>query len=303
MVMISKRCPKSVLIDVRNPGIHSGTVHGGSPHRRSNGSRSLERSDDSRGSEGIVYALIICGHTHHMVDRSMLTQDYVGLVLVYAVIAVSLLTSAVMERRNPDVDARKIVHIGVGFFVFVWWMFSENWIMLVFFTIPFAILLFITMFQGNALSRSKLGELSNEKGHRSGLFLYAVTITILVAFFFDHWTAASIGIVAMTWGDGLGSVIGKKYGKHKILNKKSLEGSLAVFASTFIMTVVIIVFYGFLISSGYYPNGDVTAILPIWMVALIAGALASVLEAVCPGQIDNLVIPCVVAIVMVFLGL
>ncbi len=232
----------------------------------------------------------------------MLTQDYVGLVLVYLIIAVSLVTATLVERRNPERNVRKIVHIGVGFFVFVWWMFSENWIMLVFFAIPFTLILFIAMFRGNAISNTKLGELSNDKGHRSGLFLYAVTITILVAFFFDHWTAASIGIVAMTFGDGFASEVGKRFGRHKIINGKSLEGSLTVFAVTAVMAMVIILFYGWLIAEGYFV-GDAEAIVPFWVAGIVAGALASVLEAVCPGQFDNIVTPVTVAVVMVALGL
>ncbi len=235
----------------------------------------------------------------------MLTQDYIGLVLVYLIIAVALGAALVVERRNPERNVRKVVHIGVGFFVFVWWMFSENWIMLVFFTVPFAILLFIAMFKGNAVSNSKLGELSNDKGHRFGLFLYAVTITIMVAFFFDnHWAAASIGIVAMTFGDGFASEVGKRFGKHKIVNGKSLEGSLTVFAVTAIMAMVIILFYGWLSAGGYYGFVcDTDAIIPFWLAGIIAGVLASVLEAVCPGQYDNIVIPVVVALAMVAIGL
>lgn len=107
----------------------------------------------------------------------------------------------------------------------------------------------------------------------------------------------------MTWGDGLGSVIGKKFGRHKLINGKSLEGSLGVFVATAVMTAAIMLFYGFLTTAGYYPGGDSVAIVPIWAVSIIAGLLATVLEAVCPGQYDNIVMPLVVAVAMVLLGL
>ena len=191
----------------------------------------------------------------------MIAQDYIGLALVYGIIAVSLGAALVLERRGSRRDVRKVVHIGVGFFVFVWWMFTENWIMLVFFTLPFAAILLVAMFRGNAVSESKLGDLANNKGHREGLFLYAVTIT------------------------------------------KSVEGSLGVFAATAIMAAVIMLFYGWLTASGYYPTGDSVAIVPVWAVAVIAGAVATVLEALCPGQYDNIVTPLVVACAMVLLGL
>ena len=233
----------------------------------------------------------------------MLTQDYIGLALVYAIIASSLLVALAMERRGSQRDVRKVVHIGVGLFVFVWWMFSENWIMLVFFTVPFAVILFVAMFRDNAISNSKLGDLANNRGHRTGLFLYAVTITVLVAFLWDHWTAATIGGVAMTFGDGMGSVIGKRYGTHRASNGKSVEGSVAVFLATAVMSAVIVLFYGWLAASGYYPSGDSVAIVPVWAVSVIAGALATILEAICPGQYDNIVTPLVVSSAMVLLGL
>ena len=233
----------------------------------------------------------------------MVTDDYIALVLVYLIIACSL-GLALLAEKKTSLDSRKIVHIGVGTFVFVWWMFSENWIMLVFFTVPFAIILFLAMLKDNAIANGKLGELSKDKGHKTGLFLYAVTITILVLFFFgDHWTAASVGVMAMTWGDGMGSVIGRRFGRHKGFRGKSLEGSLAVFGATFIMSAVVILFYGYLPSIGSFPAGEYCASVPIWAACLIAGALASVLEAVCPGEVDNLAIPLVVSVAMVAIGL
>ena len=100
----------------------------------------------------------------------MLTQDYIGLVLVYAIIVVSLGIALLAEHINPNINVRKIVHVGVGNFVLVWWMFSAGWIMLAFFALPFALILFLAMFKDNVIARGKLGELTKEKGHTTGLF-------------------------------------------------------------------------------------------------------------------------------------
>lgn len=233
----------------------------------------------------------------------MTQQDVLGLILVYAIIAASLAVALALRRRGSGPDSRKVIHVGVGLFVLVWWMFSENWIMLVFFTVPFAIILLVTMVRGNRLSESSLGHLANDDGHRTGLLLYVVSINVLVALLWDHWTAATIGVVAMTWGDGLGSVIGRRYGRHRMRNGKSLEGSLGVFAGTAAATLLVVLYYGWLISSGLYPTGDADAIVPVWAVSLAAGTLATVLEALCPGEYDNIVIPLATAAAMVALGL
>ena len=236
----------------------------------------------------------------------METQDIVALILVYLIIVAALLLSQYVQKKGINWDCRKIVHIGVGSFIYVWWAFTANWIMLAFFAVPFAIVLFFAMFPGNPISDSKLGELTNDMGHRYGLFLYVVSICLLVAFFFDHWLAATIAIVAMTRGDGFGSIIGRKYGKHKLLHGKSLEGSLAVFGATFIVSLIIVAFYGFLATQGLFGvhfRGPTVEMVAGIGYCLVAGVLASVIEAAAPGDFDNLLIPMIIAIVLVTLGM
>ena len=249
----------------------------------------------------------------------MTTNDIIGLVLVYALIIAALIASLFVEKKLPNIDSRKVVHIGVGNFVFVWWMFTQSWVMLVFFTVPFAVILFIAMFRGNLISESKLGELTR-KGHNTGLFLYAITITVLVVFFFrdgvlsmildngqkEHWLAASIAIMAMTYGDGFGSVVGRRIGKHKIIHGKSLEGSIGVFCATTIMACVM--FALFEAVNGLTMNGitycfDTSGVLPWFLIAPIAGLLSAVLEAICNGDYDNFVNPIIIGLALVALGL
>ncbi|AGI47758.1 Dolichol kinase [Thermoplasmatales archaeon BRNA1] len=229
-------------------------------------------------------------------------QDILALVLVYLIIGASLALSLYADKRQFRFDTRKIVHIGVGNFVFVWWMFSANWIMLAFFAIPFAVILFLAMFPGNPVSDSKLGEISNDKGHRTGLFFYVVSINILVAFFFDHWAAASIGIIAMTYGDGFGSVIGRRFGKHKTVNGKSLEGTVGMCLVTFIMSMVLVGAYT-LFTNNFDLVCDLTPVISIWAAVAIVSVVACVVEMLSPGQVDNLLIPLSVAVILVLLGL
>lgn len=231
-------------------------------------------------------------------------QNVIGLILVYAVIAVSLLVSVHLKRNGSKIDPRKVTHIGVGNFVFIWWMFSEGWVMLAFFAIPFAVILLLVMLGNNRLSDTELGEISNKLGHRSGLFLYVVSITVMILLFFDHWLAATIGIVAMTYGDGAGSVFGRRFGKHKTINGKSLEGSFGVFLVTSVVSGIVVILYTFLSNDvSWAHTGSVTAVIPMWSVCILSGLLASVTETVCPGNSDNLAIPILVAVMCVLLGL
>ena len=231
------------------------------------------------------------------------TNDIIALVLVYALIVAVLGIAFFVQKRSETADVRKIIHIGIGNFVFIWWMFEHAWVMEVFFAIPFAIVLFLGMLKDNKISNSALGDIANNKGHKQGLFLYVVSIVILVALCFnEHWTAASIGIVAMTWGDGFGSIIGKKYGMHKSFNGKSIEGTLAVFGATAIVSIILVIFLGFM----PLPAGTgivLEAVIPMFACCLIAGAVVAVTETFSPGWIDNLVNCLAVTGVMILLGL
>ncbi len=231
------------------------------------------------------------------------TNDIIALILVYVLIVAVLAVAILIRKKGGDHDVRKIIHIGIGNFVFLWWMFEHAWVMEAFFAVPFAIILFIAMLKDNVISNSSLGDIANNQGHKQGLFLYVVSIVILIALCFDHhWTAASIGIVAMTWGDGSGSIIGKRYGRHKTFNGKSLEGTLAVFAVTAIVSMVLIVFLGFM----PLPEGTgivLEGIIPAWACCLVAGAVVAITETFSPGWIDNLVNCLAVTGVMILLGL
>lgn len=227
-------------------------------------------------------------------------QNIAGLVMIYCLISFVLLLCLHHLKKNPDANIRKIIHISIGNFVFIWWLFTEWWIMVVFFVIPFALILYKAILTSDR--SSIIGTATNE-GSGTGLLFYALAIGVLVCLFFNHFVAASIGIVAMTYGDSMGSIIGKRYGKHKIFHNKSVEGSLAVFAFTTIMAFVIIVFYSFLISNGLYSNSSASAIIPTWSVCIIAGIVATLLEMLTPGDYDNLTVPICVTLALCILGM
>lgn len=230
--------------------------------------------------------------------------DLVALVLVYILIIVVLLISQIVQKRCGDrYDIRKIIHIGIGNFVFIWWMFEHAWVMEVFFAVPFAIILFLAMLKDNRIAKSALGDISQNKGHKQGLFLYVVSIVVVVALCFqEHWTAASIGIVAMTWGDGFGSIVGKRFGRHKSFNGKSWEGTLAVLGVTAIVSFALMLFLGAVTLPD--PTGiRLAASIPMWACCVVAGCVVAVTETFTPGWVDNIVNCMAVTGVMIILGL
>ena len=128
---------------------------------------------------------------------------------------------------------------------------------------------------------------TSEAGHGLGLVYYAITWTILAYVFFDNRVVIAIGILAMSYGDGLASLIGVKYGKHTyriIHDTKSYVGSLTMAVATFAIL---------LIAVGYYLI-PVTSTLVISLVVI--AIIAMVVEGVTPFGLDNLSVPFVVAV-------
>ena len=160
--------------------------------------------------------------------------DIVGLILVYSYVALVIVIAVYAKRRYPGCGYRKIVHILVGNIVFLWWVFDSRYIMAFLAAAPFILLLLLVT------PRSPLRKLDNSflkmatvQGHGLGLVYYAISWTILALLLFDNRMVASIAIVAMSYGDGVGGLIGKQYGRLKIWKDKSYVGTAAVFLGTF----------------------------------------------------------------------
>lgn len=211
--------------------------------------------------------------------------DILGLVGVYGYVSAVVALSWLLKGRlsNP----RKLVHILTGGIVFFWWAFDTREVMAGLAAAPFVVLLLLCtpMSPFERLKNSPLGNRSAE-GHHYGLVMYAVSWTTLAYLLFDDLFAASVAIAAMSFGDGMGEQVGKRYGKIRYLRRRTVEGSMAVFVTTFASVLVLAWFYFTVI--GY--SGGSAPDMVLLFAASVAG-MVTCIEAVTPGQIDNLVIP------------
>ena len=215
--------------------------------------------------------------------------DLLGIAGVYAYVACVMAVAYLLRRRVSNL--RKIVHILTGGIVFFWWSFDTREVMAGLAAFPFVILLLLATPRSPVgfLRDSQLGARSSE-GHPYGLVLYAISWTLIAYFLFEDLFAASIAIAAMSFGDGMGELIGRKFGKLRYMPNRTLEGSSAVFTATLVSVFVLCWFYFELIG---YSGGSQPELLS--MFAVVIGAFVALLEAITPGAVDNLVIPLVVA--------
>ncbi len=188
---------------------------------------------------------------------------------------------------SPEIT-RKIVHIGAGQVILIaWWLAVPAW----------AGIGASFLFSGVALLSYQFPLLPgiNGVGRQSwGTFFYAISIGVLIACFWPLQVPqyAVIGILTMTWGDGLAALIGQRFGQHPYQvwgEKKSWEGSLTMLLVSYCVCTSVLLAV----------QGPVTA---TWLVAAVAAAIATALESASKYGIDNLSVPLGTAAVCFYLN-
>lgn len=200
---------------------------------------------------------------------------YVAVLLVF--------TEKFLSKRYP-VASRKFLHIMTGNIAFILPLFVTREIMAFVAAGPFIVFTFLM--SPYSPIKSMRGKTS-EAGHGLGLMYYAITWTVLAYAFFDHREIIAMGILAMSYGDGLASLVGIRYGKQKYRiykDIKSYVGSLAMFVFTFLFLIVALLFY----------TEPLTILVAVFLVCM--AGVATVVEAVTPFGLDNLSVPFVVAL-------
>ena len=229
--------------------------------------------------------------------------DLVGLAGVYVYVGIVILLAAKWRLIRNAKMHRKFIHIMIGNIVFIWWVFNTSYVMAFLAAAPFIPLLILASPHSSVkkLKESFIGNATGE-GHNYGLVYYAISWTLLAFFLFDHRMIASIAIVAMAYGDGMGGLIGKRFGKHRILGLKTMEGTAAVLLATTISAFTVILFYQYLSRAGLLFTPLMLLGTAIIM-SLIIGCIVAVVELITPGAIDNLVIPMSVAGILLLVGM
>jgi phytol kinase len=211
--------------------------------------------------------------------------DGVDMNLGIALAIVTLWLGAVLTladglKRFTSLNAelvRKVVHIGVGNVILLaWWLDIPAWV-----GVAAAIAA-----SGVALLSYRVPILPsvNGIGRKSwGTFFYAVSIGILVAVFWglNQREYAAIGVLVMTWGDGLAALVGQQFGRHpyKLWDmQKSWEGSGSMLLVSFVVSGVILLAV----------QGN---LWQVWAMAGVIAIVATGLEAFSKFGIDNLTVP------------
>ncbi len=188
---------------------------------------------------------------------------YMILALLYVSAVLSLSAVALRKGFWSSEEARKGVHVLVSFSVFlIAYCISSPFLRLA------GPMIFIVM---NGFIGYKTGS------RMTGLVLYPLSLLILTsAMNLGFLSPRSLVAASLTMGlgDGAAAVAGMRMGEHR-LGRKTLEGSEAMFAVTFLV---------FLLSGEN------------WSMSFMAAAVIAAAEALSPHGLDNLIVPLIAAV-------
>ena len=205
---------------------------------------------------------------------------WLGLTLAGVYLPVLLLIAEAVGRWPQAIDreiSRKIVHIGSGnVLLLAWWFAIPAWIAIAA-SIVAGTLALVSFFVPLLPSIESVGRKS------LGTFFYAASIGILVGWFWaiGYPHEAVIGILVMTWGDGLAALVGQNFGRHHYQvwgATKSWEGSLAMAIASFVVcAAILLAVHG--------------SSWEAWTIPAVVAIAATGLESLSILGIDNLTVP------------
>ena len=212
-------------------------------------------------------------------DRNLLGV-IIGFVFVFAMIFIATVIQKLFNLNNDF--SRKIIHIAVGNWVFIALYYFTEWYCAIIGPVAFILINFLsykyTIFKAMELEEKN-----------PGTVYYSVSLTICTLLTFSRsplLVLPFLGIMAMTWGDGMAAVVGKKIPIKQLRPGKSLGGSGSFFIFTLISSIVYLLIGGSTFSTG-----------TVLLIGLITALLGAIIELYSPKNLDNLTVPLVIGMI------
>lgn len=188
----------------------------------------------------------------------------------------------VVALRRHGVAAtyvRDVLHIGAGLWVLGWPLWRSPWPPTLLSLVAAAVVISAPRLQ---MARALVGAVCSADEHWHGIALYGAAYAAFTAvgLLGAGPFPAGAALLSLSLGDGLGGLIGRRYGRLRYrapgAKRKSVEGSLTVAAASALALLVAGALFGAPLS-----------------VALVAGGalVAALAEALAPQASDNLIVP------------
>ncbi|MBN2089884.1 phosphatidate cytidylyltransferase [candidate division KSB1 bacterium] len=210
--------------------------------------------------------------------------------IVYIFIVIGMMDKLVAKGFPSDLS-RKIIHIAAGSYLMFWPLFATtHWTKYLNVAMPF---IWVLLFLSKGLSKNTedpavktMTRTGNPRELLHGPLMFACIMVIIGIVLFNT-PSGVIGMAMLTWGDGLAPYFGQKYGHKKFRTfgpEKSYIGSLTVLIAGLVGTFIMLLITG------------VTPAIP-WTALLVSAFVVTIVEALSPRDLDNILIPLSVIIV------
>lgn len=202
-------------------------------------------------------------------------NNYIALVLTFSLTLIFLRLMDFIAHRGwmDSKTSRKVIHIGTGpLFVLCWFLFNDEpaarWLAAL---VPFAVTAQFALIGLGALkdeaSVKAMSRTGDPKEILRGPLFYGIMFVALTLIF---WKDSPVGIVALMMlcgGDGIADLIGRKIKSPKLSwsEKKSIAGSIGVFAGGWIFSALLLFVYT---QAGVFTASFSSYLLPLTWIAL-----------------------------------
>ena len=219
-----------------------------------------------------------------------MSRDVIGLILSFAFVFLMIFLATLIQKlfKLSNEFSRKIIHIAVGNWIFIALFYFEDWYIAIIGPIAFILINFLS-YKFTVFKAMELEE------KNPGTIYYPISLAICTLLSYSQkplLILPYLGIMAMTWGDGMAAVIGKKFPIRQIKPRKSIGGSTAFFLFTLLASIIYLFIEATNLSTG-----------TIVLYALATAFIGVLIELFSPRNLDNLTVPIILGVIGFLAGL
>ena len=203
--------------------------------------------------------------------------------IFFGILSVLALAELLRKIYNiPPEFTRKFIHICVGLVVSICpFIFKVNYQLI-------GLSIFFIVINYYLILKNKVSSMNNIERFSYGAIYFPLSVLLLAIFFWDKPISYFISVTILTFADPIASMIGSRSQYHfkPWIDKKSIDGSLAMFCSTFLIVLV-----GTDTMARYYNSSFYIPIYILIGLAFFTSLCATLSEMISYRGSDNLSIP------------
>jgi phytol kinase len=218
-----------------------------------------------------------------------MNKDVLGLILSFAFVFLMIFIATLIQKlfKLSNEFSRKIIHIAVGNWIFIALYYFQDWYIAIIGPVAFILINFLSY----KFTIFKAMELEEKN---PGTIYYPISLAICTVFTYARQPLLILpylGIMAMTWGDGMAAVIGKQWPIRALRPRKSLGGSAAFFIFTLAASMIYL-----------WIEAPQFSAATIFSYGLMAALIGVVIELFSPKNLDNLTVPILLGLIGFVIG-